>query len=139
MNEIDIKIKIVRNTANNCGPGCLIGIATDYGLNGPRIKKEIPVGVRFFAHVQTGRGAHPASCIMGTGSFPGVKRPGRGTDPYTSIHPLGQFRSLTGLLYFYRNELCCKISYFKLQNTIALLLTIYHSVSTQKEQILVIG
>jgi hypothetical protein len=24
--------------------------------------------------------AHPASCTMGTGSFPGVKRPGRDTD-----------------------------------------------------------
>jgi hypothetical protein len=36
------------------------------------------VGVRFFAHVQTGPGAHPASCRMGIGSFPGVKRPGRG-------------------------------------------------------------
>jgi hypothetical protein len=41
------------------------------------------VGVRFFAHVQTGPGAHPASCTVGTGSFPGVKRPGRGAD-----HPL---------------------------------------------------
>jgi hypothetical protein len=30
--------------------------------------------------VQTGPGAHPASCTMGTGSFAGVKRPGRGTD-----------------------------------------------------------
>jgi hypothetical protein len=28
----------------------------------------------------TGPGAHPASCTMGTGSFPGVKRPGRGAD-----------------------------------------------------------
>jgi hypothetical protein len=35
---------------------------------------------RFFAHVQTGPGVHPASCTMGTGSFPGVKRPGRGAD-----------------------------------------------------------
>jgi hypothetical protein len=24
--------------------------------------------------------ADPASCMMGTGSFPGVKRPGRGAD-----------------------------------------------------------
>jgi hypothetical protein len=40
----------------------------------------IPVGARFFAHVQTGPGAHLASCTMGTGSFPGVKRPGRGAD-----------------------------------------------------------
>jgi hypothetical protein len=59
-------------------------------------------GARFFAHVQTGPGAHPASCTMGTGSFPGVKRPGRGADhpppssaevkkehSYTSIPPLG--------------------------------------------------
>ena len=29
---------------------------------------------------QTGPGAHPASCTMGTGPFPGVKRPGRGAD-----------------------------------------------------------
>ena len=35
---------------------------------------------RFSAPVQTGPGAHPASCTMGTGSFPGVKRPGRGVD-----------------------------------------------------------
>jgi hypothetical protein len=34
----------------------------------------------FSAPVQTGRGAHPASYTMGTGSCPGVKRPGRGVD-----------------------------------------------------------
>jgi len=38
------------------------------------------VGVRFSAPVQTGPGAHPASDTMGTGSFSGVKRPGRGVD-----------------------------------------------------------
>jgi hypothetical protein len=31
------------------------------------------VGARFSTPVQTGPGAHPASCTMGTGSFPGVK------------------------------------------------------------------
>ena len=36
---------------------------------------------RFFTPVQTGPGAHPASCTMGAGSFLGVKRPGRGADP----------------------------------------------------------
>jgi len=30
-------------------------------------------GARFSAPVQTGLGAHTASCKMGTGSFPGVK------------------------------------------------------------------
>ena len=31
------------------------------------------MGARFSAPVQTGPGAHPASCTVGTGSFPGVK------------------------------------------------------------------
>ena len=41
---------------------------------------RIPVGARFSALVQTGPGAHPASYTVGTRSFPGVKRPGRGAD-----------------------------------------------------------
>jgi hypothetical protein len=41
---------------------------------------RIPVGARFFTNVQTGLGAHPASCTMGTRSFLSVKRPGRGAD-----------------------------------------------------------
>jgi hypothetical protein len=40
----------------------------------------IPLGARFFAHVQIGPGAHSASCKLGTGSFPGVKRPRRGAN-----------------------------------------------------------
>jgi hypothetical protein len=100
-------------TSSKCGPGSSVGIATDYGLDGPGIeavgffimekstarslsvfrlipeqfqtnkyttransRKKKPVEVRFFAHVQPG----PGSCTMGTGSFPGVKRPGRGAD-----------------------------------------------------------
>jgi len=34
---------------------------------------RILVGVRFSAPVQTSPEAHPASCTMGTGSFPGVR------------------------------------------------------------------
>ena len=45
---------------------------------------RIPVGARFSAPVQTGPEAHPASCTMGTGSFPGVKRPGRDAEPSPS-------------------------------------------------------
>ena len=41
---------------------------------------RIPVGARFSAPVQTGPGAYPASCTMGTGSFLGVKRPEHGVD-----------------------------------------------------------
>jgi hypothetical protein len=45
-----------------------------------RSGERIPVDARFSAPVQTGPGAHPASCTMGTGSFPGVKRPGCGAE-----------------------------------------------------------
>jgi hypothetical protein len=38
------------------------------------------VAARFSAPVQTGPGAHPASYTMGTRSFLGLKRPGRGVD-----------------------------------------------------------
>jgi len=38
------------------------------------------VGARFSAPIQNGPGAHPASFTMGTGSFPRVRRPGRGVD-----------------------------------------------------------
>jgi hypothetical protein len=34
---------------------------------------RIPLGARFSTPVQTGPGAHPASCTMGTGSFQEVK------------------------------------------------------------------
>ena len=61
----------INGTANSeGGPGSVVGIATGYGLDGP-------VAARFSALVQTGSGAHPASCTIGTGSFPGVKS-GRG-------------------------------------------------------------
>ena len=41
------------------------------GRSGDRILVE----ARFSAAVQTVPGAHPASYTVGTGSFPGVKRP----------------------------------------------------------------
>jgi hypothetical protein len=62
-----------------CGPGSSVGIVTGW-LRAGRSGDQIPVGARFFAHVQTGPGAHPAPCTMGTGSLPGVKRPGRVVD-----------------------------------------------------------
>ena len=46
-----------------------------------RIIIRVPVGARFSAPVQTGPWAHPASYSVGTGSFPEVKRPGRGVNP----------------------------------------------------------
>jgi len=49
-------------------------------LRAGRSGDRIPIGARFSAPVQTGPGAHPASCTMGTGSFPGLKS-GRDVTP----------------------------------------------------------
>ena len=80
-----------------------------YRLDGPGIESRWVV--RFSAPVQTGPGAHTASCTMGTGSFPGVNS-GRGvtltTHPllvplvmkeqsYTSTPPMGRNRACNGV------------------------------------------
>jgi hypothetical protein len=70
------------------GPGRSVGIATGYGLDGPKIESRW--GARFSAPVQTGPGAHPAFCTMGTGSFPWVES-GRGVT--LTPHPLLVSRS----------------------------------------------
>ena len=44
-----------------------------------------PILCSFIPFFQTDPGAHPASYTMGTGSFPGVKRPGRGADPHPHL------------------------------------------------------
>ena len=71
-----------------CVPGSVAGYSNwlRAGLSGDRM----PVGSRFPTPVQTGPGTHPASCIMGTGSFPGVKS-GRGVmlTPHPFLLPLG--------------------------------------------------
>ena len=67
-----------------CGPRQLSRYSDS--LRTGRSGDRIPVGARFSAPVQTGPGAHPAYYTMVTGSFSGVKRPGRGRDhPTPSI------------------------------------------------------
>jgi hypothetical protein len=60
-------------------------IVSDYGLDDRAIGVRPPAGAKDFSSslcVQTGSGAHPASCTMGTaGPVPGGKaRPGRDAD-----------------------------------------------------------
>ena len=64
-------------------PDSSVGIATE--LRAGRSGVRIPVVTIFSAPVQTGPGAHTASCKMGTGFFPGVKC-GRGV--LLTTHPL---------------------------------------------------
>ena len=59
---IYVSLGVKRLNKKTCGPGSSVGIATDYGLDGPGSNP--------------GFGAHPASCTTGTGSFPGVEAAG---------------------------------------------------------------
>jgi hypothetical protein len=65
--------------------GSSVSIVSGYGLDDWAIEVRSPEGAKDFSCslcVQTGSGAHPASCTLGTGGpFPGAKaRPGRDTD-----------------------------------------------------------
>jgi hypothetical protein len=74
---------IVRSLYTNTnGPNSVVGKAIGYELDGPWIESR---GGEIFRLVQTGPGAHSASCRMGTGSFPAVNS-GRGVT--LTPHPL---------------------------------------------------
>jgi hypothetical protein len=70
----------------SCGPGSVVGIATGYGLDVPGI--EYWWGGDFPHLSRLALGAHPASCTIGTGSFPGVESGGRMTlTPHHFLEP----------------------------------------------------
>jgi hypothetical protein len=79
-------------------------------LRAGRSGDRISVGVRFFAPVQTGPGAHPASCTMGSGSFPGVKRPGRGVEHQPHLEPRLKSRAIP-LLPFWAFMACYRVNF----------------------------
>jgi hypothetical protein len=69
----------------NREPGSSVSIVSGYVLDDPAIEVRCPAEAKNFSssfYVQTGSGAHPASCTMGTGGpFSGGKAwPGRDTD-----------------------------------------------------------
>jgi len=62
----------------NVGRENSVGTAARYGLSGAGLESRWEA--RFHSPVQTDPGVHSAFYTMGTGSFPGVKRPGRGVE-----------------------------------------------------------
>ena len=64
---------LCKHTFLICGPGSVVGIATE--LRARLSGDGIPVG-RDFPPVQTGPGAHPAYCTMGTGLSRGLSGQG---------------------------------------------------------------
>jgi hypothetical protein len=94
------------------GPGLLSRYSDS--LRAGRFGYRIQLGKRFSATAQNGPGANPASYTMGTGSFPGIKRPRRGVDhpPSSSAEvkeivelyicsPFGHLCPVLGGTYFY--------------------------------------
>jgi hypothetical protein len=74
-----------QNSSQLTGDCSSVSIVSDYGLDDRAIGVRSLAGEKDFSSnlcVQTGSGAHPASCTMGTvGSFPqGKARPGRDAD-----------------------------------------------------------
>ena len=67
------------------GRGSSVDITTRYRLDSPVIESQW--GGEFSAPVQTDPGAHPVSYTVGTGSFPGLKRPRRGVDHPPHLAP----------------------------------------------------
>jgi len=85
------------------------------------------VGSRFSTPVQTGPGGQPASCTMGTGSFPEVKQPGRGDDypplPNAEVKervelylysPLWAFVACSRMTFTFTFFCCCRFCVFVL-------------------------
>jgi hypothetical protein len=68
--------KLILSVSYFSGPGSSVGIATDYGLDGPWIESRWG---RDLSHTIPDRPWGLPS-LLGTGSFPGVNRPGRGAD-----------------------------------------------------------
>ena len=83
--------KISVTTHHRAGRDSSVSIATRYGLDDTGTESRWGGG-RFFTPVRAGPEAHPASCIMGTRSFPGVKRLWCGSDhpPPTSAEVEGR-------------------------------------------------
>jgi len=96
-----------------CGPGSSVGIATE--LRAGRSGVESRWG-RDFPPVQTDPGAHPASCTMDTGSFPGVKC-GRGVllTTHSLLVPSGPHRACNGItlpfVFHVQNAAMCSNNY----------------------------
>ena len=120
-----LKVNSIKQFSHFVVRGSSVGIATRYRLDGPRIESRWG-GPRFSAPVQTGPGAHPASHTTGTGSFPGVKRPGRGVDHPPPSSAEVKERIAIPLLPLWAFVACYRVTFtFTFNSPISALLTSY--------------
>ena len=71
---INYEVQTYTSNVLSDGRDSSVGIETRYGLDGPGI--EFRWGLDFLHPSRPTLGAHPASCTMGTGCFPGGKAAG---------------------------------------------------------------
>ena len=81
----DVNISNKANTNNHVGRVAQSAQSVQRPAASWTVRGSNPGGARFSAPAQTGPGAHPTSCTMGTGSFPAAKS-GRGVT--LTPHPL---------------------------------------------------
>ena len=74
------------------------------------VRRSNPGGARFSAPVQNRPGAHAASYSKGTGSFPGVKRPGRGVEHPPHLAPRLKSTAIP-LLPFWAFVACSRVNF----------------------------
>ena len=102
LHSVSVQIQILR------GPGWLSRYSDS--LRAGRSGNRNQVGARFSVSVQTCPGTYPATYKMGTGSFLGVKRPGRGVDH----PPLSSAESKDIVeLHLYRGSTVVKVLCYK--------------------------
>jgi hypothetical protein len=75
---LDIERAFNNTSYDSSGPGSSVSIATDYGLDSLGIESQWGQDFSHTSRLALGPTQPPVQ--MGTGSFPGVKWPGRGAD-----------------------------------------------------------
>jgi len=102
---IRIRVSVYLNSTECTGTY----VGRDSSVDGPGIESRWVA--RFSTTVHTGHGAHP-SYTMGTGSFPGVKRPGRGVDhPHPSSDEVKERIELLPLLPLWASMACYRVKF----------------------------
>jgi len=102
------------------GQDSIFGIATRHGLD---VLRWNPGGVKFCVLGQTGPGAHPTSCTVGTGSFLGVKWPGHGVD-----HPPPSSAEVKGRVELYTPSPWAFVDFYRWNLTFFFFFNLFTSV-----------
>ena len=80
-------------------------------LRAGRSRNRISVGARYYPPFQTGHGAHPASYVMSTVSFPVIERPGYIVDYSNLSRAEAKENKAVHLLYLWAFVACSRVHF----------------------------